>query len=124
MSVSRYVLALVLLLAPTQAYTQDHHHPPQDVALHEKFYMTWYMPDNPTKSCCNKADCYPTEVTYRDGQIYAMRREDHKWMRVPPEKIEQHRDNPDGRNHMCAPPPPSISSLPDTIYCFALGTGI
>jgi len=38
-----------------------HHHPPQDQLLHEKFYSTWQMPDNPMRSCCNNADCYPTE---------------------------------------------------------------
>jgi hypothetical protein len=32
------------------------------IPLHEKFYSTWYMPDQPTKSCCNNADCYPTEI--------------------------------------------------------------
>jgi hypothetical protein len=48
---------------------------PQAEALHEMFYSTWYMPDNPAKSCCNKADCYPTEIKYVSGSIYARRRE-------------------------------------------------
>jgi hypothetical protein len=26
---------------------------------------------------------------------------------VPPQKIERNRDNPDGRNHVCMPPPAS-----------------
>jgi hypothetical protein len=39
-----------------------HHHPPQDHLLHEKCYSTWHMPDNPSVSCCNEADCYPPEV--------------------------------------------------------------
>ena len=53
-----------LLIAMTvQANAQEHrHHPAADMALHEKFYSTWYMPDQPTRSCCNMADCYPTEV--------------------------------------------------------------
>jgi len=54
----------------------QHRHPPQDEALHEKFYSTWYMPDNPARSCCNKADCYPTEIKYIGGNVYARRRED------------------------------------------------
>lgn len=49
-------------------------HPPQDQALHEKFYSTWHMPDNPSVSCCNSADCYPTDIKYIDDQIYARRR--------------------------------------------------
>ena len=48
-----------------------HHHPPQDQLLHEKFYSTWHMPNNPSVSCCNDADCYPTEIQYVDGNIYA-----------------------------------------------------
>jgi hypothetical protein len=81
------------------------HHPPQDQLLHEQFYSKWHMPDNPTVSCCNEADCYPTEIKYIDGDIYAKRREDGKYISVPAEKVERNRDNPDGRNHLCAPPP-------------------
>ena len=60
------------------AQEEHRHHPPQDMPLHERFYSTWFMPDEPTKSCCNMADCYPTTVQYHDGQWWAMRREDHK----------------------------------------------
>jgi hypothetical protein len=94
-------------------------HPPQDLELHEKFYSTWHMPDNPSLSCCNRADCYPTEIKQIDGQIYARRREDGRYILVPPQKVERNRDNPDGRNHLCAPPP-ALSPL-DSVYCFALG---
>jgi hypothetical protein len=98
----------------------ERHHPPQDMALHEKFYSTWHMPDNPTLSCCNNADCYPTDVKYIDGNIYARRREDGKYILIPAQKVEHNRDNPDGRNHLCAPPP-GVSNSSDTVYCFALG---
>jgi hypothetical protein len=98
----------------------DRHHPPQDQALHEKFYSTWHMPDNPAVSCCNNADCYPTDVRFIDGRIYARRREDGKYILIPQQKVEHNRDNPDGRNHLCAPPP-SFYSPSDTVYCFALG---
>ena len=96
------------------------HHPPQDIQLHEKFYSTWHMPDHPTQSCCNMADCYPTEIRTVDGRIYARRREDGKYILIPSEKVERNRDNPDGRNHLCAPPP-SRHDLADTVFCFALG---
>ena len=98
----------------------ERHHPPQDRALHEKFYSTWHMPDNPTVSCCNNSDCYPTDIKYIEGRLYAKRREDGKFIYVPPQKVEHNRDNPDGRNHLCAPPPSAYSSS-DTVYCFALG---
>jgi hypothetical protein len=118
-------LVFAFLPAPalSQSSQQHRHHPVADLPLHEKFYSTWYMPDNPNRSCCNKADCYPTEITYRDGDVFARRREDGKWLRVPATKIERHRDNPDGRNHLCAPPP-NASYPVDTVFCFTLGSGI
>jgi hypothetical protein len=109
-------LSLVLSTAAAQ-----HQHPPQDEALHEKFYSKWYMPDDPSKSCCNKADCYPTEIKYIGGKLFARRREDGKYILVPAQKIERNRDNPDGRSHLCAPPPSSYA--PDTVFCFSLGGG-
>jgi len=103
-----------------QDQARIHQHPPQDRLLHEKFYSTWRMPDHPSVSCCNDADCYPTDIKYVDGNIYARRREDGKYIPVPPEKVERNRDNPDGRNHLCAPPP-SVFHSSDTVFCFALG---
>ena len=38
---------------------------------------------------------------------------------VPDNKIEQYRDSPDGRNHVCATGP-----ISDTVYCFQLGAGL
>jgi hypothetical protein len=114
-----------LLATRVQAeeHGDDHaarHHPPQDLLIHEQFYSTWHMPDHPWIGCCNNADCYPTEIKYVDGSIYAKRREDGKYILVPPEKVEQNRDNPDGRNHLCALPPARLSPS-DTVFCFALG---
>src|SRR5256885_15133467 len=103
-----------ILFMPSAAVAQ-HRHPPQDEALHEKFYSSWYMPDDPSKSCCNKADCYPTEIKYVSGNIYARRREDGKYIPIPPQKVERNRDNPDGRNHLCAPPPSSFYPS-DTVF--------
>ena len=109
------------LMMPVQAQDAGlHRHPTQDRLLHEKFYSTWHMPDNPAASCCNNADCYPTEIKYVDGTIYAKRREDGKFVLIPPEKVERNRDNPDGRNHLCAPPPHAFHAA-DTVFWFALG---
>ncbi len=118
-------LVLIALVVPAKA--QEHRaHPVGDLPLHEKFYSSWCMPDQPTKSCCNMADCYPTEVRVQGDMIFARRREDGKWLLVPSHKVERHKDNPDGRNHICAPPPPppTASQVSDTVYCFALGGGI
>ncbi len=119
--------AIILAGAPQYAAAQDHHHHHPaglETQLHEKFYSTWYMPDEPTKSCCNKADCYPTEVKFQGGQWYARRREDGTFIPVPWNKVERNRDNPDGRNHVCAPPPTATSYPPNTVFCFSVGSGI
>lgn len=113
------VVALSLAALPARA--QEHQHPAADADLHEQFYATWMMPDQPAKSCCSKRDCYPTEIKYVGGTIFARRREDGQFIRVPPQKVEQHRDNPDGRNHICAPPPGTGHG--DVVFCFALGSG-
>ena len=118
---------LCCLLATAAARAKDvgegqaaRHHPPQDQWLHNTFHSTWHMLDNPSASCCNDADCYPTEIKLIDGKIYAQRREDGKYIPVPPQKVERNRDNPDGRNHLCALPP-NVYKPADTVYCFALG---
>src|SRR5712691_2696394 len=115
-------MGLVLVVAAASTAAAQHRHPLQDEALHEKFYSTWYMPDNPARSCCNNADCYPTEIKYVGGNVYARRRDDGNYILIPPSKIERHRDNPDGRNHLCAPPPGG-SYPTDTVFCFSLGGG-
>jgi hypothetical protein len=123
--VTSILLAFVIVFfIGATANAQEHHHPKQDEEIHAKFYSTWMMPDDPQRSCCNRKDCYPTEAQYRNGVWYAKRREDGKWLRVPPEKVEQNRDSPDGRNHICAPPPTESSYYaPDTVFCFKEGGG-
>lgn len=121
------VAAILLAVAPAFADGPpdpgERSHPPDHQTLHEKFYSTWYMPDNPARSCCNKADCYPTEARFHNGHWQGKRREDGKWLFIPEAKIERNRDNPDGRNHMCAPPPMAPHPA-DTVFCFTLGSGI
>jgi len=112
----RLLLSALLAFVPTLGLAQDahRHHPVADIPLHEKFYSTWFSPDSP--------DCYPTEITSRNGDVYERRREDGKWLRIPANEVERHRDNPDGRNHLCAPPP-NASYPVDPVFCFALGGG-
>jgi hypothetical protein len=105
------------------ALAQERQHPAEHMELHERFYSSWYMPDEPNRSCCNKADCYPTQVKFEYGQWWAMRREDGKYIPIPWKKFEVNRNNPDGRNHLCAPAP-SAHHPPNAVYCFALGGGI
>jgi hypothetical protein len=51
--------------------------------------------------------------------LNAERREDGKYILIPSQKIERNRDNPDGRNHLCAPP--LALSQTDNGHCVALG---
>lgn len=118
------VLALALLLVPSLAAAQDHQHPTETITGDQaKFYETWKRPDSPTISCCNLADCYATEARMQNGRWRARRREDGKWLTVPASKIELNRDSPDGRNHLCAPPPDRASAYENGVICFIAGAG-
>jgi hypothetical protein len=57
-------------------------------------------------------------IALRIGDIYAKRSEDGEVHSIP-QKMERNRDNPDGRNHLCAPPPSPFHPC-DTVSCFAL----
>lgn len=116
------ILMFAGLLFGAVSASAQHQHPPQDEQIHEKFYSTWMRPDNPHLSCCSQHDCYPTEARKEDGIWFAKRREDGKWLRIPPEKVEQNRDNPDGRSHLCAPRPERAYSA--DVFCFTAGSGI
>ncbi len=113
------IVVMAILIAGS-AFAQEHRHPEQDAEIHKRFYNTWMMPDKPTMSCCHERDCYPTEARKIGNRWEARRREDGQWLVIPPEKIEHNRDNPDGRNHLCAPPP-TYGVTP--VYCFIVGGG-
>lgn len=109
------------------AFAQEHHHPPQDAPLHEKFYSTWNIPNagaERTRSCCNLKDCYPAPIVQRDGQWWVQRREDGKWLVVPKHLLEQNqpdpRESPDHQSHACIAPPENG----DAVYCATLGAGL
>ena len=104
---NRYILPLlisgILTLAVSSAIAQEHHHPPQDQTIHERFYSTWMMPDNRTMPCCHNQDCSPAESRVEDGNWVARKvGGDGDWIAVPPEKIEHDRQSPDGRSHLCS----------------------
>jgi hypothetical protein len=107
-------IAFLCLTGPGMA--ADHHHPPADAAIHDKFYSTWERPDQPGVSCCNKQDCAPAEARMIGGKWHARHVGQAEWLPIPDAKIERRRDSPDGRNHLCA-----MSGL---VFCFIAGAGI
>jgi hypothetical protein len=121
----RALIACMLALLATAALAQEHRHPPQDQALHDRFYSTWMRPNNPHQSCCDKKDCYPTQFKMVNGQWFALRREDAEWIFVPPGVLEHNRrdaiprESPDSGSHVCMQPP----NHGRVVFCAVLGIG-
>lgn len=99
-----------------QEISTEHNHPPEHAQLHENFYSGWMKPDNRTISCCNKQDCAPAQVKYKDGKYYVKSIWNGAWVYFPSEKIDWQRESPDGRSHACI----SQHNVP---YCLVLGQG-
>ncbi len=110
------ILAFLLALT-TAALAQEHKHGAEIITGDTgKFYEGWMRPDMPEYSCCNKNDCAPVSEVKRVGSQWAARRKsDGKWLVIPPEKVEENRDSPDGQSHMC--------SVGTTVLCFIAGAG-
>lgn len=116
---SRLSLALAGALFAVQASAEEHRHMHPDatyVGALAEFYSNWMMPDAPSVSCCDKQDCAPVLAVRRHGDRWEAKREsDGAWLVIPPQKIEQLRDSPDGQSHMC--------SRGSAVFCFKLGAG-
>ena len=104
--------AVILFIVAANA--QQHH--PQDI--HERFYSTWMMPDAPQTSCCNNQDCSPAGSRFVNNRWEAQH--NGVWIPVPQSKIEQNRDSPDGRSHLCGRPGPIGEFY---VFCFMRGSG-
>jgi hypothetical protein len=113
-----------LILAGSTAIAQQHHHPPHDQAIHERFYSTWMMPDNRKLPCCSDKDCAPAESKLENGHWVARKIDDDYWIDVPPEAVEHERVSPDGRSHLCSEMyMVRLLGLVDKVYCFIPGAG-
>ena len=115
-----------LILASSSAIAQQHNHPPQDQAIHERFYSTWMIPDNRAVPCCNNQDCSPAESKVEDGNWVARKVGGYGyWTVVPPAKIEHDRESPDGRSHLCSRRLDRFfkREVGDVVLCFIPGTG-
>ncbi|HMM92595.1 hypothetical protein [Bradyrhizobium sp.] len=123
MRVAAGVAGSSLILVACPAIAQQHHHPPQDQTIHERFYSTWMMPDNRTLPCCNNQDCAPAESRLEDGRWIARKiGGDGYWTTIPPEKIEHERESPDGRSHLCSRIVWILRlGVEELVYCFIPG---
>lgn len=120
-----YIILVVLFCVAiiATAFAQDHGHPQRDLEIHQKFYQTWMMPDNRAISCCHDEDCAPAESKFEDGRWLARKSgDDGDFTPVPPQKIEQDRDSPDGRSHICGRRY-GFANNEFTVFCFKLGNG-
>jgi hypothetical protein len=73
-------------------------------------YEDWRMPDAPSVSCCNNADCRPTRAYVDEDGVWRAWN-GHRWLRVPPNKILPTDLKGDGRSHLC--------EHNEAIYCFS-----
>jgi hypothetical protein len=101
------LLAAGLIYLATINFVQahDHDHPELDA-----WYATLMQPDNPTMSCCGKADAYWCDDYYaRDGKAYCKITDDRPdkplgrphipvgtEIEIPPYKLKFDRGNPTG----------------------------
>jgi hypothetical protein len=108
------VAALSLWAVPAAAADGEYGHGHDQ--WHGEFYSKLVRPDTKT-SCCNLADCRPTEVRSA-GDHYEVKK-DGRWIRVPPEKIVKVAP-PDGGAHICAPPTTSSAWGPDDVFCIVM----
>lgn len=107
---------LVLMLGIHFARAADNGHTHEGAA--GKFYQTWMMPDAPRTSCCSDQDCGPVASRIVNGKWQAQEPEGD-WVDIPINKIEQNRDSPDGRSHLCGRKMWSGFS----VFCFIRGSG-
>ncbi len=109
------VILLILLVSPSRGEEAIGHTHEGDVG---RFYQSWMMPDSPKTSCCHDQDCSPAASRIVDGHWEAQR--DGAWYSIPAYKIEQNRDSPDGRSHLCGRPAYGGGF---SVFCFIAGNG-
>ena len=108
---------LVLILVQIARGAEGHTH---EGAV-GRFYQTWKMPDAPHVSCCSDEDCAPAASRFVDGHWEARWKDEDDWTPIPAGKVDQTRETPDGRSHMCGR---RGSDGGMYIFCFVRGGGV
>jgi hypothetical protein len=118
------VLAVVGMWLATKAFAHDHDHPELDA-----WYAGLMQPDNPTASCCGKADAYWCDDYYaRNGKAYCKITDDRvvkgrppvpvgTEIEIPPWKLKFDRGNPTGHAVV-------FLSSGGAVFCFVQGGGV
>ena len=112
----RFLLIILLLAIASSAKSQEYNgnHGEGHDQWHGDFYQGLVTPTTKV-SCCNLADCRPTEGREAGGHYEVMI--DKKWVRVLSDKIVK-KSAPDGGFHVCAPL--NFSGKPEHVYCVIL----
>ncbi len=108
------LLVLFALTASSLAQQSGHTH----AGALGPFYNSWMMPDNRKVSCCHEQDCAPAQSKMVNGSWYARYTDDEEWTIVPKNKIEDDRDSPDGRSHLCGRKYTFQGAGNFTVFCF------
>jgi hypothetical protein len=112
----KILLCGAMLALPLAATADEGDHGSGHDAWHAEFYSKLLRPDTKT-SCCNLADCRPTEIRSVDDHYEV--KKDGRWIRVPTDKIVKVTP-PDGGAHICAPPSGSPVWRPDDVFCIIM----
>ena len=115
-AIVKMLLAATLLAGAAPARAEQGEHGAGHDAWHAEFYSKLMRPDTKT-SCCNLADCRPTEI--RSVEDHYEVKKDGRWIRVPADKIVKVAP-PDGGAHICAPPTSSKVWGPDDVFCIIM----
>ena len=121
------VAALTILMVAVcvyKAFAHDHDHPELD-----QWYAGLMQPDNPTASCCGKADAYWCDDYYaKDGKAYCRITDDRAVagrppvpvgteIEIPDRKLKWDRGNPTGHSVV-------FLSSGGSVFCFVQAGGV
>ena len=101
---------------PADDQNQDGRHGHGHAQWHDGFYQKLMVPGTKT-SCCNLADCRPTQIRAHGDHYEIMK--DGRWIRVDPSKIVKTLA-PDGGAHICAPETYGARFDPDYVFCIIM----
>jgi hypothetical protein len=118
------VVVIVLIAGLIKVLAHDHDHPELD-----QWYAGLMQPDNPTASCCGKADAYWCDDYYaKDGKAYCSITDDRvvigrlpvpvgTEIEIPDRKLKFDRGNPTGHAVV-------FLSSGGSVFCFVQSGGV